>query len=95
MTSKEPIKTAKDTYPAKIGCWNCDHIYDISIAKGVMAPQYLSESKIKCKNCGCDTLKMFSEYRIDKKIMKDVILHHRIEHPPEDEKKKKAPDHIK
>ncbi len=100
MDSKS-LKEVRDlkklgTYPTKVGCWNCDHIYEISIAKGTMAPKYLMDHKLKCKNCGCDTLKMFSEYRIDKKIMKDVILHHRIEHPPEDEeKKKKAPDHIK
>jgi len=93
MTSKEPIK---ETYSAKIGCWNCDNIYEIIIAKGKMAPQYLIDSKLKCKHCGCDSLRTFAEYRIDKKIMKDVILHHRIEHPPEDDdKKKKAPDHIK
>jgi len=88
MTSKQPVSDKSvETYPAKVGCWNCDHIYEISIAKGTMTPQHLMDSKLKCKNCGCDTLKMFSEYRIDKKIMKDVILHHKIEHPPEDEEK--------
>ena len=80
------------TYTAKLGCWNCDNIYEIAVTKGKMTQQYLIESKMKCKNCGCDTLKMFSEYRIAKKIMKDVILHHRIEHPPDDEDKKKK-DH--
>ena len=96
MTSKQPVKNKVETYVAKIGCWNCDSIYEISVAKGTMASQYIMKSKLKCKKCGCQTLKMFTEYRIDKKIMKDVILHHRIEHPPEDEEKKnKYPDHIK
>jgi len=95
MTSKEPINS-KETYSAKVGCWNCDDIYEVSVIKGKMASQYIMENKLKCKRCGCDTLKMFSEYRIDKKIMKDVILHHKIEHPPEDEEKKnRKPDHIK
>ena len=88
MASKKPIKKEpKETYSAKVGCWNCDNIYEISISKGTMTPQYLMDTKLKCTKCGCDTLKMFSEYRIDKKIMKDVILHHKIEHPPEDEGK--------
>ena len=95
MSSKQPIKKPVETYTVKIGCWNCDYIYDILVAKGKIAPQYIMESKLKCKKCDCETLKMFSEYRIDKKIMKDVILHHRIEHPPEDEEKKnKKHDHI-
>ncbi len=84
----------KETYTARIGCWNCDTIYEIFVAVGTMTSQYLVDSKLKCKKCGCQTLKMFTEYRIDKKIMKDVMLHHRIEHPPEEEERKnKTHDH--
>lgn len=87
MASKKPMKS-EETYSAKVGCWNCDDIYEVSVIKGKIASQYIMENKLKCKRCGCDTLKMFSEYRIDKKIMKDVILHHKIEHPPDNEEKK-------
>jgi len=95
MTSKQPVKKKAETYPAKIGCWNCDNIYEISVIKGKMTNQHLLDTKLKCKKCGCMTLKMFAEYRIDRKIMKDVMLHHRIEHPPEEEERKnKKHDHI-
>ncbi len=96
MVSKQPVKNKVETYVAKIGCWNCDSIYEISVAKGTMSSQYIAEDKLKCKKCGCKTLKSFAEYRIDKKIMKDVILHHRIENPPEEEERRnKLHDHYK
>jgi len=88
-TSK-PKKKKPETYDAKIGCWNCDIVYTIPIVKGMNTPQFLITFDPPCRNCGCDSLKMFSEYVTEKKIMKDLILHHRIEHmgdiKPEDNK---------
>ena len=99
MTKKEVKKEDKEkpdkTYSAKVGCWNCDTIYKIAIKMGEMTPQYLHDNKVYCKTCGCDTLKMFSEYLIEKKIMKDIILHHRIEHMSDDDEKPKNNDYIK
>lgn len=83
MPTKKPVKkTIKkpEYYQAKVGCWNCDIIYEIDITKGLNTPEYLMNVEVPCIKCGCDTLKMLSEYKIEKKIMKDVILHHRIEH---------------
>ena len=90
-------KMTNKKYNAKVGCWNCDTIYKIAIKMGEMTPQYLHDNKVFCKTCGCDTLKMFSEYLIEKKIMKDIILHHRIEHMEDDdnEKPKSNNDYIK
>lgn len=69
----------ESTYQAKIGCWNCDSVYAIAITKGTNIPEHMINNEPKCTTCGCDTLKMFNEYIAEKKIMKDVILHHRIE----------------
>ncbi len=73
-------------YKANVGCWNCDSKYQIDIPWGEITPQFLLENDIFCEGCGCDTIKMLSEYNIEKKIMKDIILHHRIEHLEDDDK---------
>jgi len=82
MTKKptEPKTKKKISYQAKVGCWNCDSAYEIAVKIGQITPQFLVDKEMKCRTCGCETLKMFAEYRIEKKIMKEVILHHRIEH---------------
>lgn len=90
-TKKETKKSKKKikTYEAKVGCWNCDDVYVIPIKIGQITPQYINDSKIECKKCGCDTLKMYKEYQIEKRIMREIILHHRIEHMNDDEENKK------
>lgn len=81
-------------YEARVGCWNCDEKYTISVLKGHITPQYIVDADIHCRGCGCDTLKMLSEYNIEKKIMKDVILHHRIEQLHEEQPHEPRKDHI-
>lgn len=71
--------TEKDTYLARVGCWNCSEVYDLSIKLGTNVPEHMINNEPKCKNCECTTLKMFNEYIAEKKIMKDLILHHRVE----------------
>mgnify|MGYP001590752715 CR=1 FL=1 len=89
-------KSKINVYEAPIGCWNCDIIYNIPIPKGLNTPEYLMNVEMPCKKCGCDTLKMLSEYKIEKKIMKDVILHHRIEHMEQSQHQEHANhDHYK
>lgn len=66
------------TYSTSVGCWNCDGVYDIKVRRGIIASQYLMDSKIKCLYCGCDTLKVYSEYNIERETMKDVILHAKL-----------------
>ncbi len=79
-------------YEARVGCWNCDEKYTILIVMGHNTPQYLADKKLLCRMCGCDTLKMFAEYKIEKNIMKEVILHHRIEHMHDDQHKEPSND---
>jgi hypothetical protein len=67
-------------YSAQVGCWNCDTTYTIDIPNGTVVPQYIGETKIFCLGCGCNTLKMLAEYKIEKEIMKEIILHNRTEH---------------
>ena len=74
---KTPIKK-KVSYQAKVGCWNCDSVYEIAIKLGNNTPQYLIDKEPNCRNCGCPSLKMFNEWRVEKKMMKDLMLHHRI-----------------
>lgn len=81
----------RKSYDARIGCWNCDIIYMIQIKRGTNTPEFLMKTEPKCKKCGCDTLKMLSEYKAEKKIMKDLLLHARVEHMGEDNEE--APVH--
>ena len=72
-------KLDDSNYSAPVGCWNCDEIYSIYIKKGLNCPEYLIKAKKPCRKCGCDSLKPHIEYTTEKSIMKDVILHHRIQ----------------
>jgi len=63
------------SYKATVGCWNCDTVFDIFIKKGINTPEYLFQNNIPCKNCGCTTLRMYSEYLTRKEIMKDIMTH--------------------
>ena len=67
------------SYQAKIGCWNCDRTYEILVKRGIFTSQHLIEKKVQCKFCGCDSLRPFEDYRINKKIMKDLVLQTRLE----------------
>jgi len=75
----------KSNYLARVGCWNCDAIYELSIKKGKNLPEYLIEEEPPCKRCGCDSLKPFMEWTTEKDIMKDLVLHHRIEQLSKDD----------
>ena len=79
VKKQENSKKKPVSYRAKVGCWNCDLVYDIAIKKGINTPEHLIKKEPLCRNCGCNSLKMFNEYKTEKKIMKDLILHHRIE----------------
>lgn len=86
-------------YRARIGCWNCDSVYSILIKKGTNTPEFLVNKGIVCRNCGCKSMKMYNEYKVEKKIMKDVMLHAKIEHmsnmpPPNIQIKKHDHHHI-
>lgn len=83
---KEVRKPTKEYYKANVGCWNCDLLYEINVVRGEITPYYIANNKLVCKGCGCDSLKVLNEYKIEKKILKDVILHHRIEHMHEEPK---------
>jgi hypothetical protein len=89
-----PKKPSKVSYQAKVGCWNCDSVYDIAVKLGNMTPFFIADKELKCKNCGCETLRMHKEYVAEKEIMKDIILHSRIEHEHEEEPPNKNHDHI-
>jgi hypothetical protein len=97
MVAKKITKKKKvDQYKAKVGCWNCDSIYDIGVDKGSITGIYIIQKKMKCSLCGCNSIKMFKEYVVEKKIMKDLILHKRIEQAEEGEKQEpKHLDHYK
>jgi len=69
------MTTKGKKYRAKVGCWNCDDVYELIIKRGMLVPQFLTETKPQCRKCGCAVLKMFSEYTTRKKIMKDVLTH--------------------
>lgn len=91
-TAKKKPKQ-EEYYIAKVGCWNCNSEYEINILKGFITTQYIVTKNIYCKGCGCDTLKSYNEYKNEKKIMKDVMLHHRIEHSHEEESPIKKDHH--
>tara|TARA_R110000824_G_scaffold191211_1_gene372836 strand:- start:655 stop:963 length:309 start_codon:yes stop_codon:yes gene_type:complete len=88
MVEKKKNKTPKKipSYLAKVGCWNCDLVYRIKVMKGKNVAEFLMKGKQKCKRCECDSLKVYSEYTTEKKILKDLILHHRLEMMHEHEK---------
>lgn len=86
---KKPV-----SYQAKVGCWNCDTVYEIAVKMGINTPEYLVAKEPLCKHCGCNSLKMFNEYKTEKKIMKDLILHHRIETMGMEANPDKRHDHI-
>lgn len=67
-------------YPAKIGCWNCDDIYELSVKQGMLVPEFLFKEQIICRTCGCKTLRPFAEYKASKRIMSDILLHHEMGH---------------
>jgi hypothetical protein len=87
---KKKIKN-KSQYSAKIGCWNCDEIYIIKIFKGVNIPEHLHKTDPQCRKCECKTLRIYAEYKIEKTILRDLILHSRLEQSHEVEHHQ--PDH--
>lgn len=88
-------KPKTKSYEARIGCWNCDITYTISIIQGKNTPEYLAKKEPKCKKCGCQSLKMISEWKCEKKIMKDLMLHHRITAMENENVPNKHHDYIK
>ncbi|KKN13485.1 hypothetical protein LCGC14_1005790 [marine sediment metagenome] len=80
VEKNKTLKKKKGFYSAKIGCWNCDSVYEISIKLGMVTPEYIMKKEPPCRNCGCNSLRTYSDYKTEKIIMKDVMLHHRIEH---------------
>ena len=82
MTKKVKVQKKKkvSNYKARVGCWNCDYTYWLSIKKGINLPEYLVNSNPLCKRCGCDALKVYLEFKTEKEILKELILHHRLEH---------------
>ena len=70
---------AVSTYSAKIGCWNCDDIYKIKIIKGINVPEYLQAKDPKCRSCECNTLRIYAEYKMEKEILRELILHSRLD----------------
>lgn len=89
----KPKKVKPEFYQAKVGCWNCDITYEIPIPKGINTPAYIMNVDPICIKCGCDTLRMFAEYKNEKKVMKDVILHNRIEHMEHEQHKEQPTKH--
>ncbi|RLD63426.1 MAG: hypothetical protein DRI84_09635 [Bacteroidetes bacterium] len=87
---KRKIKKYATKYNAKIGCWNCDEIYTIKIVKGINVPEYLQTMNPKCRRCECKTLRIYAEYKMEKEILRELILHtrleqsHEVQHPPSD-----------
>jgi hypothetical protein len=66
-------------YSAKIGCWNCDDVYKIKIIKGVNVPEYLQQIDPKCRRCECNSLRIYAEYKMEKEILRELILHSRLD----------------
>ena len=87
-TIKKKSKRNTVKYSAKIGCWNCDEVYTIKIVKGVNVPEYLQTMDPECRRCECKTLRIYAEYKMEKEILRELILHtrleqsHEVEHPP-------------
>lgn len=76
----EPNEKPITSYSAKIGCWNCDDVYEIAIKQGMVIPEFLFKEQIECRKCGCKTLRPYAEYKASKRIMSDVLLHHEMNH---------------
>jgi Zn finger protein HypA/HybF involved in hydrogenase expression len=82
VTKKKTVKKRKTnvkTYNAKIGCWNCDDTYTIKVIKGMNTPEFLQQVDPPCRRCECRTLRIFAEYKMEKEILRDLILHARLE----------------
>ncbi len=79
MVVKKSKSKPISTYPAKVGCWNCDDVYDIKVVSGINVTQYLMDSELECRRCECISLRNIKEYKVNNKIMKDIILHRAIE----------------
>ena len=81
VTKKKKVVKRKKTlkYSAKVGCWNCDEVYMIKIVKGVNVPEYLQNIDPPCRKCECRTLRIFAEYKMEKEILRELILHTRLE----------------
>lgn len=90
MVEKKKKKTKISRYSAKVGCWNCNLEYEIRVKKGVNVAEHLMKGKEPCKRCGCDSLKIFDEYTTEKQILKDLILHHRLEMMHDHDKEEKG-----
>jgi len=82
---KRKFKRNTTKYNAKIGCWNCDEVYTIKIVKGVNVPEYLQSMNPECRSCECKTLRIYAEYKMEKEILRELILHTRLEQSHEDE----------
>jgi len=82
---KTKQKTAKYSakYSAKIGCWNCDEIYTIKISKGINVPEYLQSIDPPCRRCECQSLRIYAEYKVEKEVLKELVLHARLDHSHE------------
>ena len=89
--SKTKVKTKVKTkskrkttmYTAKVGCWNCDEIYTIKIVKGVNIPEYLQTIDPACRRCECKALRIYAEYKVEKEVLKELVLHARLDHSHE------------
>lgn len=83
MTEKKKKSRKKskkaEFYNAKVGCWNCDTPSTVEFPKGITVPDYLMSFEPICLACGCKSLKPYLEWKIEKDIMKDLVLHHRVE----------------
>lgn len=96
MEKRKTKKKRINEYPAKFGCWNCDAIRTFKIKKGMTVPDFLMNLQPICAKCGCNSLKPHIEWITEKKIMKELVLHHRIEQLHEsDEGEKKDHDHYR
>ena len=91
----EKKKHKRVSYRAKVGCWNCDKVYEIAVKFGESVGKYIVDKKMVCRECKCDSLKMYKEYKINNKIMKDIILHDRLEHMNDEPKGKPNHDAFK
>ena len=88
MVEKKKKKISR--YSAKVGCWNCKLEYELRVKKGVNVAEHLMKGKEPCRRCGCDSLKIFDEYTTEKQILKDLILHHRLEMMHDHDKEEKG-----
>lgn len=95
MVKKNKKLKKKGFYIATCGCWNCDHVYEIHVKLGYVTTQFIHDKKMLCKECKCPTLKMYKEYKIDNKIMRDLILHERLEHMENQQPEPKKNEYIK